>query len=430
MFDKRSYRPFPQRNELMYLSTISKSDMTPRRKTWERSHSNSLRTDDISGARPRLGGYQFLNKPSPPEHKKSFSTTLKKPFFSLMTSDIDQAQPNAMGFRTSRFGHNPLNPNYNLPSFTRPPATPPKFLRDTLDLSDLNQKFPRLNRHEHDPLLISDIPGTKTKERGILTKPNFHCPRDINLGEEEVKGRNSGTNPLMPVYQVRDEDGNLINIGEIDGNKPQVYSPYRVNEYPRSLATEDIEGAGPFRPPVPNKFPMPDVEGSKPGTLKKGITTSRMTHPLDPKYNWKTDETPVKEPEEKTEQEPLQLDKKSLKASSVPSIKSEETGDNFGVNCRHFFGQSPKGTPNTEKRAFRMSAEKYFESGHKMSNAFHNIHKGSIHRVKERRPVQSDGFAQDCDRFFNSSRSSSHKSEYKFGLTRQKIQKPYEKASS
>jgi hypothetical protein len=41
-------------------------------------------------------------------------------------------------FKTKRVGVNPLNPVYNLPTRVQKPGTPNKFLKDSLDIADIN----------------------------------------------------------------------------------------------------------------------------------------------------------------------------------------------------------------------------------------------------------------------------------------------------
>lgn len=89
------------------------------------------------------------------------------------------------------------------------------------------------------------------------------------------------TNPLEPTYNVP----GLTNYGSIEGSKRVVKNnglPLRQNN---SLLTGDIEGA---KPKI-NNFVVEkkeEVIGSKPETLKRGISTNRKTNPLQPNYNY------------------------------------------------------------------------------------------------------------------------------------------------
>lgn len=56
------------------------------------------------------------------------------------------------------------------------------------------------------------------------------------------------TNPLNPKYVARDDLGNLIEIGEVDGSKPTTLPPMKKDPSlmpSSSLITKDILGAGP-----------------------------------------------------------------------------------------------------------------------------------------------------------------------------------------
>ena len=113
------------------------------------------------------------------------------------------------------------------------------------------------------------------------------------------------TNPLMPVYKVRDliADGDLLKkkqtdlnaeYGHVQGSKPQVLPEPR--EGVRNLQTEDIKGAcagsrkiGAFshhqRKDEPRNLTQnEDIEGTKCGTVKKSIVTKRGLNPLAPEY--------------------------------------------------------------------------------------------------------------------------------------------------
>ena len=71
----------------------------------------------------------------------------------------------------------------------------------------------------------------------------------------------------------------------IEGSKvieKKIESALKVNN---SLLTKDIEGAK----PTYNNFVVEkkdDVPGSKPETLKRGISSNRKTNPLQPRYDY------------------------------------------------------------------------------------------------------------------------------------------------
>ena len=105
------------------------------------------------------------------------------------------------------------------------------------------------------------------------------------------------TNPLQPVYIARDEDNNKIALGAVRGSKPQVLPPARTdkNFLNTSLTTTDIHGCrigtkglGNFHTRERRAYRVTneknDIIGAQTDSLKKGITSTRATHPLDPDY--------------------------------------------------------------------------------------------------------------------------------------------------
>jgi len=53
----------------------------------------------------------------------------------LTNNDIEGSQPNMVKFKTSRMGTNPLAPQYKIPTVDYKPPTPPKYLRDNIDIN-------------------------------------------------------------------------------------------------------------------------------------------------------------------------------------------------------------------------------------------------------------------------------------------------------
>ena len=133
------------------MFTITADDFPPKHKKWIRPGANSLRTDDIEGAQSYLPGYRYRNKPdlynvtdiekaSPQPRCRS----LNKPEYNLQTSDIPHASPDSVNFKSNRIGNNPLNPVYILPSYNSKPSTPPRFLRDSISIDDIEGSKPQM----------------------------------------------------------------------------------------------------------------------------------------------------------------------------------------------------------------------------------------------------------------------------------------------
>ena len=84
--------------------------------------------------------------------------------------------------------------------------------------------------------------------------------------------------------------------GEIEGNRPVVFSKYNNERYGKGMKTGDIEGAQPnttssyakflmkYRHPL--KYSAEDIVGAHHDTLLKSMITKRNTNPLDPKYKY------------------------------------------------------------------------------------------------------------------------------------------------
>ena len=102
---------------------------------------------------------------------------------------------------------------------------------------------------------------------------------------------------MNPSYTIRDETGNSVEIGEVEGSKPYVLPPAKQDKrLAASLRTEDIIGAksstkgmGVFAENHDRKDyrqinRTDDIDGAKAGSLKKGPTTTRISNPLDPTY--------------------------------------------------------------------------------------------------------------------------------------------------
>ena len=299
--------PFPNRctfyiADLMSLSTINAEDAQPRAKVFKRRIMMSLSTEDIEGAKPLLRGYQCINKPEfsnytkdiERAHPKQLHLGLNKPNYSLMTSDIEKARPKKGDFVTKRIT-DPLNPVYKLPSFETMPITPPKYIKDSISVSDIEGTKPEIYHkwNIRDNISVKDIDGARPKPERQLAKPDFMNPKDINGENFQTK---RFTNPLEPEYVARDAEGNLTSIGTIEGSKSRPIIKLETFPHKRNLDNSDIDGArpntvgvGPFagkkdRNYTKNIVDSSDIDGTAPGSHKQGIVTKRITNPLEPQY--------------------------------------------------------------------------------------------------------------------------------------------------
>ncbi|OMJ66251.1 hypothetical protein SteCoe_36973 [Stentor coeruleus] len=181
----------------------------------------SLKTDDIPGAKSYLKSYQYTNKPS----------------YTNSTSGIEKSSSQSISFITNR-QINPLNPDYKLPSSLPKNYTPPKFIRDTLDVHDIQGTSAKnLNKTQiRNSLDISDI---VTKKKSILkiSKPKNEVFDSKNKGFLTCRN----TNPLVPEYVICGEDNKPMVYGKIPGNAPRVYFDNNITPHNRNLDVSDIQ---------------------------------------------------------------------------------------------------------------------------------------------------------------------------------------------
>jgi hypothetical protein len=101
---------------------------------------------------------------------------------------------------------------YQLPQVETRPITPPKFIRDQMNVADIPGAKARHDWHEDartkETNKIDDIEGTRAKAR--------HQPRKNSAGYTSYDYTDITrahfmskrvANPLMPQYTIRDEDG-------------------------------------------------------------------------------------------------------------------------------------------------------------------------------------------------------------------------------
>lgn len=249
----------------MSLSTI---DRAPQKKSEVLQRFNTRETNrisDISGAAPLTTPETRFLKIS---NRSDFMTSVKdiegttpKPYISkkpkevldyhLRNDDIEGSRPMMNKIRISR-QTNPVEPTYILPTSNQRPITPPKFLRDPLDISDIREQEPKslhgvtvdLSKPPKPTQNIDDIQGAKP-----IHPHKF--PQRVRLGSEQgestmtnVKDINNYmtfkskrvTNPLNPEYTI---SGDLV--GEIKGNAPKNLPRTRQDRPDFSLTTSDIE---------------------------------------------------------------------------------------------------------------------------------------------------------------------------------------------
>ena len=429
----------------MYLSTITEKDIKSKKNVFIRAAGSNLATADIEGSRPCLKGYQYFNKPSyanttdqiEKASPRQLHQKLDKPQYSLSTKDIEKAYPSKTGFQTKRIGTNPLNPTYQLPYYEVRAITPPKFIRDHINISDIEGTKPEIyyKWNTRNSMDVNDIEGAMPRPEKKLSKPNFMDPRDINRGTSHVYNR--CVNPLMPEYVTKDDTGALITIGHVEGSNPKKAIKTDIAPHNRHLDNRDIEGstAGTLNLGILGKkernyekkiVNAADIEGAQSGSLKKGITTIRTTNPLDPIYKWKTEDSPppvVNKSNEVPMTDPIYA--KSLakfwgasppvsEKPSPPPSKSSSRQSDFKRNANKFFSPDSL-TEETQKKNFTKNTEKFFENGQAFPNGINYFeslnNKGSIHKLKPKSnfiDTESPDYERNKRKFFTVSRSSYH----------------------
>lgn len=95
-----------------------------------------------------------------------------------------------------------------------------------------------------DVMKVDDIEGTRARPR-IFTRPrdSHYTAFDYNDVTKKTNQFTRSTNPLMPKYTVRDEDGKLCEIGPIHGGSPSCMPAQPKDKDRSSLNVKDIEGA-------------------------------------------------------------------------------------------------------------------------------------------------------------------------------------------
>ena len=294
--------PSLSRKDLMYLSTITNNDF-PLRKFKQlhtkRNWSINLYNLDIEGSSPRKFGafnqkIDYINKNDDIEKSspKQLHIQLKKPEYNLSNSDIEYSQPNCVTCKIKRH-LNPLEPKYTLSKSPEYPPYEPKFIRDNIDVKDIDGAKPRKitsTKVLRDSLKNDDVKDSWPRKPYVRnTKYEFMDYRDVTNTEFQS---NRNTNPLNPFYTMNFVDGTKVKFGPIEKNKPLVGSSY-MYKIPLNLKVDDIEGTNIGSKNKYKKFKsnnyyynINDIYGAQSGTLLKGISTKRRTNPLYPKYKY------------------------------------------------------------------------------------------------------------------------------------------------
>ena len=176
----------------------------------------SLTTKDIPGATP-TPLEKFTNRPPkdevPGSKPKLNVLTWNRPIMNLDTKDITGDYDRSHFLVNCTRASDPLNPTYPMPSFKYSTTPEPKFLRSTLDWSDLEGSRPRdfYAKKPRDIISCTDIQGSTsgTTPRSYMQKNYWKRRPATSLDVQDISGgkfiSTRHTNPLEPEYVMRCE---------------------------------------------------------------------------------------------------------------------------------------------------------------------------------------------------------------------------------
>ena len=294
--------PSLNRKDTMYLSTITPKDFPMRKfKQLEtnRNWSINLYNLDIEGSSPRKFGafhqkIDYTNKNDDIEKSspKRLHIKLTKPEYNLSNSDIEFSSPQCVKSKIKRH-LNPLEPKYILSKGTPYPPYEPKFIKDSINVEDIEGAKPTkvIGRMQlRNTMNIKDIKDSWTK-KPYIRKSKYEYIDYTDVTNAEFKSSRN-TNPLEPFYVMKFVDGTQNKFGPIEKTKPHTGYQY-IFKVPFNLKIDDIEGSNyGSKNKIKNFksknycYDISDIKGTKSGTLLKGICTQRNTNPLSPKYKY------------------------------------------------------------------------------------------------------------------------------------------------
>ena len=178
---------------------------------------------------------------------------LQKPEHNLTNADIAGSWPKWNKFDTKREPSNPLNPVYKLAHVEYVPPEPPKFIRNSMEIKDIDGARPKFIKElkTRETNLISDIEGSSPKQKKHRKMFGEYSNMNYQDVTQAVKRSSRQTDALNPVYVFRDTmEGDFTrpkagalnkSYGFIQGQQPsQMYREVVEN---KGMQTGDIEGA-------------------------------------------------------------------------------------------------------------------------------------------------------------------------------------------
>ena len=172
------------------------------------------------------------------------------------------------------------------------PMTPPKFIRDAMEINDISGCRPKKIGNEKNLFkepIIKDVIKDSWPKKPYLRKSKYEYLDYRDVTNQTINHRN--TNPLRPIYNWSYVDDKKC-FGPIDGNSPLVYSKY-LYKNPLNLTNKDIEGTNTNSKNRYMKFHgtnysynTRDIKGAQGDTIARGIITNRHINPIVPKYKY------------------------------------------------------------------------------------------------------------------------------------------------
>jgi hypothetical protein len=153
----------------------------------------------------------FINKND--DIERSYPKTLhfqsNKAEYNLTNLDIVGSTSQCVKFKTTRESSNPLEPKYKLPAVEELPEEIPKFIRDNINIHDIDGARPKkyFRWQPRDGIVVNDIAGTKTKIRKIRKdEPPYHYIDYSDVTHSKFHSKRS-VDPLDPVYEMKYKNG-------------------------------------------------------------------------------------------------------------------------------------------------------------------------------------------------------------------------------
>jgi hypothetical protein len=279
------------------LGASTLPDQKPKEKRFAIKNTNDI--SDIEGARCEPKANKYSNKPAflqsdvPGSTSKALTHSRNVRDLQLYIDDIDGTRHSIKDrmMRTTRHV-NPLLPEYPLPSFIPVEPVEPKFMRDSMNIDDIDgtrSKPPKLYTMR-DTISCNDIVGAQANFRARHEKARLEAPPhdpmwlvENNTKKKYTDRTNRVTNLMNPEYHIN---------GMHYHDDPRYSKPKSLPKEIKDshlLKTADIDGAYPGwgrheRREFRNLTSTLDIEGAQADTIKHSIVTTRMTNVLTPVY--------------------------------------------------------------------------------------------------------------------------------------------------